>query len=196
MLIVLKHGNRVRVENPVDGSSTELINVVFAEEGRSGAISSMSGTSDFLSRLTGENVGLDNIRVHTHPIKADKIGFFPLGRKIAGHINRKLYSQPQIRQQEHVESRMVDGKPTYFTTYIDDAAKEDLDYRMTNETLAQVDPDQFRRIRTGTAQVDILEMVSNETQQQQAQTVEQGTPATAAPAAATAATAGNETLGQ
>jgi hypothetical protein len=198
MLTVLKHGNRVKVHNPVDGSSTELINVVFAEEGRSGAISSMSGTSDFLNRLTGESVGLDNLRVHTHPIKADKIGLFPLGKKILGHINRKLYSQPQIRQQENVESRMVDGRPTYFTTYLDDTEKEDLDYRMANETLAQVDPEQFRRIRIGAAQVDILEMVNNETQLQQAQAVEQGNP-TAAPAAATpanAVTAGTETLGQ
>lgn len=159
MLTVLKHGNRISVKNPVNFTVTEMINVVFEEKGRSGAIASMSDTSDFLSRLTGQSVGLDQVRVHTHPIKADKIGLFPLGKEIPGHINRKLFSTPQLRQQEGVESRMVDGKPTYFTTYLDDVVKPDQDYRMANETLAIIDPEHFRNSRAGTAEVSILETV-------------------------------------
>jgi len=165
MLTVLRHGNRTSVENPVTHVKTEMINVTFVEEGRSGAISSMSGSTDFLNRLTGDDVGLDQVRVHTHPVKAEKIDLFPLGKRIQGHINRKLFSTAQMAQQENVSSRMVDGKPTYFTTYLDDVERPDEDYRMTNETLVQFNPDAFRNVRIRTAQVDVLESLVAQTEQ-------------------------------
>ena len=188
MVTVLKHGDRRRIKNPVDGVFTEVVNVQFAESGRSGAVSSMNETSALLSRAVGaQNVGLDQTRVHTHPIKVTDIDKFPLGKKIEGlYINRKMFSQGQIRQQDNVEARMIDGKPTYFLTYIGNTPEQDLDLRMTNETLAIVDPNQFRKVRTGVAQVDILESVAAETQLQQAQTVEAGAPQGA----------GTENLGQ
>lgn len=199
MLTVLKHGNRSRVKNPVDGTWTEIINVTFVEEGRSGAISSMASSSDFLNRLTGMETGLANLRVHTHPVKPESIQFFPLGKKIAGHINRKLFSQPQLKQQENVYSRMVDGRPTYFTTYLDDNEKPDEDYRMTNETLAQVDPSQFAKTRIGAAEVEVLDRVMNEVQLQQAQAVETSEQIPAnqqQQAAGVGQNAGTENLGQ
>lgn len=159
MLTVLRHGNKIAVKNPVTGEITEMINVAFVEEGRSGAIGSMSASSDFLSKVTGQSVGLDTLRVHTHPVISDKINFFPVGKKIEGHINRKIFSTPQMAQQEHVQSRMVDGKPTFFTTYLDDTARADEDFRMTNETLAQINPDLFKETRTRVAEVNVLEHV-------------------------------------
>lgn len=158
MLKVLRHGNKTSVKNPIDGTFQEMVNVVFIEEGRSGGNSSMSDTSSFLSKISGGgDVGLATQRTHTHPVKADKIDLFPLGKKFPGHINRRLFSTPQIRQQENVYSRMVDGKPTYFVTEIGEVEKEDLDLRMSNDTLVQISPDYFRNTRTGTAEVNILE---------------------------------------
>lgn len=162
MLTVLRHGAHIRVANPLTGILTDMIRVTFVEEGRSGAISSMSDSTAFLDNLLGENTGLDQTRVHTHAIKRDKIEFFPIGKTIKGHINRKLFSQPQMKQQENVQSRMVDGKPTYFTTYLDDVEKADIDYRMTNETLAQVAPGEFNNTRTRTAEVQIIQDVTDE----------------------------------
>lgn len=162
MLTVQRHGNRISVENPANHVKTEMINVIFVEEGRSGAISSMSGSSDFLNRITGNNVGLEQLRVHTHPIKADKIDLFPVGKQIPGHVNRKLFSTPQISQQAGVQSRMVDGKPTYFTTYLDEVEKPDEDYRMENTDLVKIDVGYFRNSRIGTANVEILEHVLGE----------------------------------
>lgn len=183
MLTVQKHGNKIVVTNPANGSKTELINVVFVEEGRSGAIGSMSASSDFLSRITGSNTGLDNLRVHTHPIKADKIDLFPVGKQLPGHINRKLFSTPQISQQQGVQSRMVDGKPTYFTTSLDDVAKPDEDFRMDNSDLVKVNPDYFRNSRVGVAEVSVLERVLNSTEAAE-QVAEEAEPAGS----------GNETL--
>lgn len=159
MLTVQRHGNRISVENPVTHVKTEMINVIFVEEGRSGAISAMSGSSEFLSRITGASVGLEQLRVHTHPIKADKIDLFPVGKQLPGHINRKLFSTPQINQQVNVQSRMVEGKPTYFTTFLDEVLKADEDYRMDNADLVKVNPDYFKNSRIGTANVEILEAV-------------------------------------
>lgn len=161
MLKVLRHGNRIVVTNPANGSKSEMINVVFQEEGRSGAISSMGATSDFLDRITGSNVGLEQLRVHTHPIKADKIELFPVGKELPGHVNRKLFSTPQIAQQAGVQSRMVDGKPTYFTTFLDDVAKADEDYRMDNADLIKIDVGYFRNSRIGVANVEVLKHVLN-----------------------------------
>lgn len=158
MLKVLRHGSRYLVTNPVDQSQTEMVNVTFVEYGRSGAISSLGTSSDFLSRMTGEkSVGLDQSRVHTQPIKLTLIDVFPIGKEIQGHINRNLFSTPVMRAQENVQSRMVDGKPTFFTTYLDDTVKPDEDYRMSNETLARIDPESFRNARIGVAEVTLLE---------------------------------------
>lgn len=156
MLKVQKHGQTVRVLNPVTGAYSNMVKVTFTQEGRSGAISSLSASSDFLDSITGEKTGLDQIRVHTHLIKLDKIDLFPVGKAIDGHINRKLFSQAQMEQQENVQSRMVDGQPTYFTTYLDSVERPDVDYRMTNETLAHVDPEAFRNTRTRSTTVTVL----------------------------------------
>lgn len=157
MIKVIKHGNKNIIVNPSNGQETEVINVVFAEEGRKGGNGLMSDTSAFLDRVAGESTGLSQIRVHTHPVRADKIGYFPVGKTMPGHINRSMYSTPQLTQQENVSSRMIDGRPTYFTTYISDSPEEDRDLRMSNEVLLHVNPNGFLTSRVGSAEVRRVE---------------------------------------
>lgn len=161
MLKVTRHGIKTVVTNPVDGSKNTIIAVTFVEQGRSGAIASLSNSTDFLNRITGRKTGLDQFRTHTQPVDAEQIDLFPLGKEIAGHINRTLFSTPQMRQQEGVDSRMIDGKPTYFVTILDDVAKEDVDFRMSNEALIAIDVNLFRAARTGTAEVQVLQEVGH-----------------------------------
>lgn len=158
MITVSKHGNKILVTNPINGQKTEMINLTFTEQGRSGGNAQLSDTSVFLNQFAGENTGLDNIRVHTHPIRAALIGNFPVGKKLAGFINRNLYSTPQIRQQEGVDSRMIDGQPTYFTTYISANPEKDRDLRVSNETLMRAHPELFARARTSGTVVETLEV--------------------------------------
>lgn len=158
MIKVIKHGNKSIIVNPVNGEETEMINVVFAEEGREGANAQMSGTSAFLDRISGETTGLSQLRVHTHPVRSNKIGFFAIGKTMPGHINRSMYSTPQIAQQENVSSRIIDGRPTYFTTYISDSPEEDRDLRMSNEVLMHVNPNGFLHSRVRGAEVRRVEV--------------------------------------
>lgn len=153
MIKVLRHGNLSNVENPVTGEITEMITVVFAEEGRVGADKGMSETSAFLSQITGEEVGLNQVRIHSHPVRADKIGFFPIGMEMPGHINRGLFSTPQIVQQVDKDPRLIDGKPTYFKTWISDKMEEDVDMRMDNNVLMQMNPNSIFGSAVGAARV-------------------------------------------
>lgn len=158
MIKVLRHGNRILVKNPVNPTKqTEMIDVIFVEEGRSSGDASMSGTSSFLSRMVGDEVGLQNLRIHTHPVRADKIGLFPLEKELPGHINRGMYSTPQMRQQENAPSRIIDGRPTFFKTWLAEVAEEDKDLRISTEALIQADVKVFRNTRIGGAEVTVLE---------------------------------------
>lgn len=158
MIEVQRHGNKILVRNPViPGKQTEMINVIFIERGRSGGNSEMSGTSAFLDSLTGGGTSLELLRTHTHPVRAEKIGEFPVGKTFPGHINRKMTSIPGITQQENVQSRLIDGKPTFFQTYISSKPEDDLDLRVSNETLLKMDPKAFSNARVGGTSVEILE---------------------------------------
>lgn len=159
MIEVLRHGNKTSVRNPITGAQTEMINVIFVERGRSGGNAQMSETSAFLDSLTGGGTSLDLLRTHTHPIRAEKIGEFPISKTFPGHINRKMTSIPGITQQEGVQSRLIDGKPTYFQTYISSRPEDDMDFRVSNETLLKMDPKAFSNTRVGATTVQILERV-------------------------------------
>lgn len=158
MIKVLRHGNVISVQNPITGEWNDMINITFVEEGRSGADKGMSETSAFLSSLAGEQVGLNQLRTHTHPVLAEKVGLFPLGKEFAGHINRGLYTTPQIRQQLDKEARIIDGKPTYFKTWIAQDAQEDRDLRMDTNVLAQLNPSAIFNTQLGAANVKIKEV--------------------------------------
>lgn len=157
MIKVLRHGNTISVQNPVTGEWQNMINVTFIEEGRGGADKGMTETTAFLSSITGEEVGLNQVRIHTHPVIADKIGHFPLGAEFPGHINRGMFSTPQIRQQVDKDPRIVDGRPTYFKTWISNKAEDDVDMRMDNNVLAQMKPSAVFASNVQAANVRVLE---------------------------------------
>lgn len=163
MIKVLRHGNIINVQNPVTGEWNEMVNVTFVEEGRSGADRGMSETSAFLSAITGEQVGLSQLRTHTHPVLSGKIGLFPLGQEFPGHINRGLFSTPQIRQQLDKDARLIDGRPTYFKTWISDKPEEDKDLRMDNNVLTQMQPSSMFGANVGAASVRVTEVRRPET---------------------------------
>lgn len=173
MIKVQKVGNRNRVLNPQTGQWQEVVNIIFVEEGRGGAISSMSETSAALSNAVGQNVGLNILRTHTHPVLVDTVAQFPVGKEFPSlFINRKLFSQPQLNQQLNVDSRMIEGKPTYFTTYISAKAEEDIDMRLSNELLAKVNPEAFSKSRVGATRTELVgENVQNLGQTQLGQRV-------------------------
>jgi hypothetical protein len=156
MLRVKSHGNTIEVLNPVTKEMTRMVNVVFTEEGRGGADGNMSKSSDLLSRLVGKNVGLNNIRVHTQPVKMEYLNLFPIGAEMEGHINRGLFSTPQLRQQIDVDPREVDGKPTYFKTWISDKPEEDVDARISNDVMASVNPRGFFNARISGTTVKLI----------------------------------------
>jgi hypothetical protein len=155
---VLKLGDVIEVENPVTGGLTQMQNVVFIEEGRSGADLQMSESSRLLSDAVGTNVGLDQLRTHTHPVKLTEVQNFPPGTEFKNlHINRGLYSTPQIRQQIDKDPRVIDGKPTFFKTWISDKPEEDVDYRLSIDVLANWAPGRLMEANVGAANVRTVE---------------------------------------
>lgn len=165
MIKVLRHGNTIEVKDPVTGKWNRMVNVVFIEEGRTGGNAHMTATSQFLSDLVGENVGLEGRRIHTHPVREDKIDLFGVHKdyggesvqEYPGHINRGLFSTPQLEQQVGVDPQMIDGRPTYFTTWIDSKPEEDLDQRISNDILMQTNPSAVYGSQVRRAEVRIIE---------------------------------------
>ena len=161
MIKVLRHGNKIAVKNPATGREEVMVDVVFIELGRGGANSNLSQSQQFLNELEGEDVGLPGIRVHTQPILEAMVGKYPPGRSIDGFVNRRLYSTPQMPQQEGRPAREIDGKPTYFVTYLSKTAAEDEDFRDSNELLAKTHPEMFNGTQKRSTQVRVLEEAIN-----------------------------------
>lgn len=135
MLTVKKIGERRIVTNPVDQKQTEMQVVTFTENGRSGLSESLSSSSAFLDRILNVQTGLDSIRTHTQLVTLDAVAKLKEGQEIPGHINRKLSSFATMRQQQDVEPRLVDGRPTFVYTELSDQEHEDVDNRISNEAL-------------------------------------------------------------
>lgn len=55
---------------------------------------------------------------------------------------------------------MIDGKPTYFKTWIGPNPEDDVDYRMSNDVLAASRPDSVFGAQIGAAQVRVVSMDS------------------------------------
>ena len=165
MLKVLEHGTKNRIQNPVTKKWQEVINVKFVEEGNrsGGASSSMSNTSDVLSRAVGVKTGLSLLRIHTHPVLVEAIDQFPVGREFPNHfINRKMYSLAQMEQQINVAPRMIDGKPTYFITEIAEIELPDEDLRMADSQLVVINPALYRNARVGATIVESISQFETE----------------------------------
>lgn len=161
MVKVLRHGSRRTINNPVTGQPQETVVVVFVENDRggdNGSSSSLVESSNALSIAVGEDVGLAQIRSHSQSIPIDKLGFFPVGREFPDiFINRKLYSFPQMPQQQGVPPRMVDGSPTYFTSELSTVRKDDENKRIPDEKLIMVAPEMFLHAQVGAAVVNTQE---------------------------------------
>lgn len=144
-------GDRITVANPAKpGEVTEMQNVIFIEEGRSGANIGLSTSSDLLSEFVGENVGLIQTRTHTQPVRLDQVQKFQIGMEIPNlHINRELHSVPQMKNQVDKEARMINGKPTYFVTYLSKEALPDKDFRLDIDTLAKFNPSELFDAQVG-----------------------------------------------
>lgn len=142
MIEVIEHRDFVSIKNPQTGQWQDMVTIVFLERGRSSANRGMSETSEFLSKLVGEDVGLESIRIHTHPVKIGSLSKFPIGSQHEGHINRKLYSTPQMENQVGRPPRIIDGQLTYFVTNIEAMAKDDLDFR-DGKTVTQLVPQEL-----------------------------------------------------
>lgn len=157
MIKVSKVGTRRLVTNPMTAQKTEMIAIIFTEYGRSGGNSQMGDTSAFLDGLVGGKTGLPTQRTHTHLVNIASEGSFPVDKELAGYINRSLYSTAQTGQQEGVDARMIDGRPTYFTTYISANPEADRDLRVSNEALITASPQTFLRARVRGTSVEILQ---------------------------------------
>lgn len=155
MITVKSHNGISIVKNPAKpGEQTRMVNVVFQEEGRGGASESISASGAFLDTIMGKQTGLHMTRTHTQPVLETTIGDFPVGKTIEnGFINRELYSTPQLRQQESVPARMIDGRPTYFKTWLSNQPSSDVDRRISNDILVDKNPDLFFKARVGGAEV-------------------------------------------
>jgi hypothetical protein len=153
MIKVKEIGDFVNVQNPTNGEWTKMINVVFTEEGRAGANSAMAETNAFLNAVLGEQTGLSQVRTHTQPLLPHAAEKLKVGDELPGHINRELYSTPQLNQQQGVDARMVDGQPTYFVTKIEQEPKDDVDRRMDINIIAQHNPSAIFNARVGVANV-------------------------------------------
>lgn len=162
MIKVHAHGIIIATKNPTTEQETVTQKVTFIEEGRSGANTSMDETTKFLNGLTGGNTGLNTTRTHTHTIRVEEIEKYPIGKTFNGFINRKMFSFPQMRQQSDRRAQMVDGKPTFFTTYISGQQEQDVDLRDSNSIVASVRPDLLAGAIVAKAEVRVVEEAQKE----------------------------------
>lgn len=177
MVEVLRHGDTFVTQDPSTKEWTEMINVVFIEKGRSGVNRTLSESSRVLAEVAGvENVGLDNTRTHTQPVRSDMVKEFPVGTQLPLHINREMWSTPQMANQEDKVPRIVDGKVTYFKTDLSKTPEEDKDYRTVSLSTTDMVPQELINQATRTLRATVVRTIHrapnpvNEgtTQQQQA----------------------------
>lgn len=153
MIEVLKYGDTITSTHPATKEKMQMVNVIFIERGRSGINYGLTNSAEFLSDALGTEMGLENVRVHTQPIPVEKIAKVPVGQRIEGFINRILTSTAQIEAQRGAKPRNVNGRPTFFQTVIEGQPKDDLDLRVSNETLARTNPELFYQAGIGATQV-------------------------------------------
>lgn len=142
------------VRNSVHGT-VNMINVHFVEYGRDGVNAELALSSNTLSRILGVETGLPTQRTHSQLMTPESANILNEGQDIDGaFINRIMHSTPQMEQQINTKPRMVDNKPTWFTTVIAPVAKQDEDRRIDNDKLRLIHPEYFEdALVNGTATV-------------------------------------------
>lgn len=155
MVKVQAKGDVLRIANPAKaGEVTVMQNVVFIEEGRSGAQSKLANSSNLLSQALQAETGLEQTRTHTQPVKIEEANKLEIGQEIPGlHINRELSSVPQIRGQVGKPARMADGRPTYFVTFFGNKPEDDIDNRLPLEKLVDLDPNIIKNAQIGATEM-------------------------------------------
>lgn len=155
MVKVQEKGDIIYVPNPNKvGEVTKMQNVVFIEEGRSGGNSKLANSSNLLSQALGAETGLELTRRHTQPVKFEEAEKLEVGKEIGNlHINRELSSFPQIRGQVGKQARMADGRPTYFITFFGQIPEDDIDNRLSNEKLIDLDPNIIKNAQIGATEM-------------------------------------------
>lgn len=157
--------DHIQVINPTNGKPTEMVNVTFIEEGRAGANEALSQSATFLSGILGVQAGLEQVRVHTQPLPIPAAALLKVDQELPGHINRRMYSTPVMRQQIDRSPRSIDGRPTFFATELGQTPEDDKDFRVSNEALisgqgailfaAQVGATEVRVVRANATQEQV-----------------------------------------
>lgn len=158
MVTVHRHGNKTRGKFPGTGEITDLVDIIFIERGRGGANLHLSNSSAALSAVLGKNVGLETVRTHTQPVRLSEIEDFPVGKKLQLFINRTLYSEPAMKQQDGRAARRIDGRPTFFVTELSETPQADIDKRESNEVLSRYNPGLLGNTEIGGIQMEVLEI--------------------------------------
>lgn len=142
MITVKEKGDILDVPDPTSNRVTRMQNVVFTETGRTGAQKGIANSANVLSQAIGMEAGLVQTRTHTQPVPIDAAAQLQIGQQIGGvHINRKMTSFPEIRNQVDKAPRWIDGNVTFFTTYLDNSVREDLDERLPLSEMLKFRPD-------------------------------------------------------
>ena len=137
MVTVQRIGDTFQSKDPSTGEWTEMTNVVFIEKGRDGVNKTLSESSNVLNEVLGieGTTGLDNTRTHTQPVRSNLIGEFPIGKEFPElHINREMWSIPQMANQEGKVPRIIGNKLTYFKTSLSKEPLDDRDFRTVEVT--------------------------------------------------------------
>jgi len=162
MIRVRSHGESFTSRFPATGQITEQTVIVFEETGkRQGANPSLTSSSELLDRLLGDETGLPQIRTHSQPVLKEKAHLLPVGKELPGFINRQLHSRAQMWNQIGRPPRMIDGRPTFFKTLLEDTPKDDVDMRDTNEVLAKTNPELFQNIQVRVSDVQTTATVAD-----------------------------------
>lgn len=154
MLKVTGKGKPYDTQDPRSKQWTTLVNVIYEEVGRPTGKFGLVRSTELLDNFFGEATGLPQVRSHTQPMRVEVANKIKVGDEIPNlHINRGLYSLPDIKAQLDVKPRMIGNRPTFFLTWLDDKEADDLDERLPNEVLAQIRPDLFLAATVENAQI-------------------------------------------
>jgi hypothetical protein len=148
-------GNARYVANPQNGTEQEMIPITFVEHSnREGGNADLSKSSAVLDEALGIQTGLPQFRTHTQLVTPEAARQLTLGREFPTlHINRNLTSFPTMIQQKDAKPRLVDGKPTFFNTTLDNEPRQDKDERLDNNVCASMFPHYFTDAQLGSAAV-------------------------------------------
>lgn len=144
------------VTNPQTGDKQDMVAITFVETSkRTGGNADLSNSSLVLDQILGFETGLPQFRTHTQLVSPEGAKVLTVGRELPQlFVNRKLTSFPNMVQQANAAPRMIDAKPTFFSTSLDNKAVADIDERLDNNVLGTMAPELFKDARLGATTVE------------------------------------------